>query len=59
MPAGERVADGVKPWAVELLLPAGEWLPEGVCASPCLGCSIYRVYVVLYAAGVQEASSLF
>jgi len=53
-----EIADRVTPWTVELLLPAGERLPEGVEVSICTGRSNVSVYAALHAAGCPRLAFL-
>lgn len=53
-----EIADRVKPWTVELLLPAGERPPEGVEVSACTECSNVSVYAALRAAGCPRLAFL-
>jgi hypothetical protein len=53
-----EIADRVKPWTVELLLPAGERLPEGVRVGVCTERSNASVYAALHAAGCPRLASL-
>jgi hypothetical protein len=53
-----EIADRVKPWTVELLLPAGERLPEGVEVGVCSECSNVSVYAALHAAGCPRLAFL-
>ena len=55
---GGLVADRVKPWTVELLLPAGERLPEGVEVGFCTERSNVSVYAALHAAGCPRLAFL-
>jgi hypothetical protein len=48
----------VRGWAVELLLPAYERLPEGVRVGYCAGRSNVHVYAALYAAGCPRLAFL-
>jgi hypothetical protein len=53
-----EIADRVKPWTVELLLPAGERLPEGVEVGFCTERSNVSVYAALHAAGCPRLAFL-
>jgi hypothetical protein len=53
-----EIADRVKPWTVELLLPAGERLPEGVKVGFCTERSNVSVYAALHAAGCPRLAFL-
>jgi len=53
-----EIADRVKPWTVELLLPAGERLPEGVRVGVCTEHSNVSVYAALHAAGCPRLAFL-
>jgi hypothetical protein len=53
-----EIADRVKPWTVELLLPAGERLPEGVRVGVCTERSNVSVYAALHAAGCPRLAFL-
>jgi hypothetical protein len=53
-----EIADRVKPWTVELLLPAGRRLPEGVEVGVCGECSNVSVYAALHAAGCPRLAFL-
>jgi hypothetical protein len=46
------------PWTLELLLPAGERLPEGVEVGVCTECSNVSVYAALHAAGCPRLAFL-
>jgi hypothetical protein len=46
------------PWTVDLLLPAGERLPEGVRVGVCAGRSNVGVYAALHAAGCPRLAFL-
>ena len=48
----------MKPWTVELLLPAGERLPEGVEVGFCTERSNVSVYAALHAAGCPRLAFL-
>ena len=53
-----EIADRVKPWTVELLLPAGERLPEGVEVGFSTEHSNVSVYAALHAAGCPRLAFL-
>jgi hypothetical protein len=53
-----EIADRVKPWTVELLLPAGERPPEGVEVGFCTERSNVSVYAALHAAGCPRLAFL-